>query len=76
MRTNNLCFEQNYENSPKNSTENCHFYTLAVKNCSILHGHVFVMSTQAAHEVTVLCICKQQRHRSAAPLPQADQHLC
>ena len=27
----NICFEQKYENSQKNSTENCHFY-----NCEIL----------------------------------------
>ena len=27
MCTSNLCFEQKYENSPKNSTENCHFYS-------------------------------------------------
>ena len=25
MCTHDLCFEQKYENSPKNSTENCHF---------------------------------------------------
>ena len=27
MCTHNLCFEQKYENSLKNSTENCHFYS-------------------------------------------------
>ena len=40
--THNLCFEQKYENSQKNSTENCHIFT-AVKNRCMLHGHVFVM---------------------------------
>ena len=27
MCTNNICFEQKYENSKKKSTENCHFYS-------------------------------------------------
>ena len=27
MCTLNLCFEQKYENSQKNSTKNCHFYS-------------------------------------------------
>ena len=27
MRTYNICFEQKYENSQNNSTENCHFYS-------------------------------------------------
>ena len=25
--THNICFEQKYENSKKNSTKNCHFYS-------------------------------------------------
>ena len=25
--THNICFEQKYENSQKNATENCHFYS-------------------------------------------------
>ena len=40
MCTHNICFEQKYENSKKNSTENCYFYSL-----DILHGRVFVMFT-------------------------------
>ena len=27
MCTHNICFEQKYENSKKNSIENCHFYS-------------------------------------------------
>ena len=27
MYTHNLCLEQKYENSKRNSTENCHFYS-------------------------------------------------
>ena len=27
LSTNNLCFDQKYENSQKNSTENCYFYS-------------------------------------------------
>ena len=42
MCTHNICFEQKYVNSPKNSTEIVIF--TAVKHCCILHGCVFVMS--------------------------------
>ena len=37
-------FEQKYENSQKNSTENYHIYSREKNRC-ILHGHVFVMTT-------------------------------
>ena len=36
------CFEQNYEKHHNVSSENYHFYSC--ENCSILHGHVLVMS--------------------------------
>ena len=40
--THNICFEQKYENSQKNSTENCHVYSRE-KSIHVLHGRVFVM---------------------------------
>ena len=47
MCTHDLCFEQKYEKSPKNSTGNCLFY--AVKNHCMLHGRVFVMKCSSCY---------------------------
>ena len=51
--TYNIYFTQKYENSLKNSTENCHFYSL--ENRCILHRLVFVMICD------MICICLLQR---------------
>ena len=42
MDTHNLCFEQKYENSKKNSIPKIVIFT-AVKNHCMLHERVFVM---------------------------------
>ena len=58
MSTNNLCFEQKYENYQSFLSENFQF--LEVKFSIYLNKHVFVMNFE-----TYLQMCAQQGIRSA-----------